>query len=99
MNIQDCMLLAVALSYKYVQKTQTNCSTWTLTQIDKTEKETFLTFDLILFHRHRVKHQITFFCYILWINTNAVRCIITCQDTSDSTAYDMRDRHNKWEVC
>ena len=42
MNIQDYMLLAVASSYKYFQKAQTNCSTWTLKQIEKTEEETFL---------------------------------------------------------
>ena len=42
--------------------------------------------------------QITFFCYILWINTNGVCWFITSQETSDSTADGMRDRHNKWEV-
>ena len=62
-------------------------------------RDFFATFDLILFHHHRVKHQITFFCLILWKNTNAVGWIITSQETSDSTAYDMRDRHNKWKAC
>ena len=55
----------------------------------------FATFDLILFHSHTVKHQITFFCNILLNNTNVVRRIITSQETFDSTTYDMRDRHNK----
>ena len=36
------MLYTVASSYEYVQKTQTNCSTWTLTKTGKREEETFV---------------------------------------------------------
>ncbi len=36
------MLYTVASSYEYVQKTQTNCSTWRLTKAGKREEETFV---------------------------------------------------------
>ena len=62
-------------------------------------RDFFATFDLILFHSHTVKHQIICLCHILRNNTNTVCWIITSQETSHSTAYDMRNRHNKWEVC
>ena len=100
MHRQDCMLHTFASSNDYFQKTQTNCSTWTLTKTGKTERRKFsTTINLILFHRHTVKHQIIFLCHILRNNTNAFRWIITSLETSDSTSYNMWDRYNRWEVC
>ena len=46
-----------------------------------------------------VKHRIICLCHILRNNTNAVRWVITSQETCDSTAHGVWNLWNNWEIC